>query len=532
MTPSSPALVIGRYRLFDVIGSGGMASVYLARQSGGAGFVRSVAVKRLHPQHTSNAEFATMFLDEAKLASRIRHLNVVETLDVIESGSEILMVMELVEGATLTTLLSGVKAAQTRIPLPIAAAIISGMLRGLHAAHTAVGPMGIPLNIVHRDVSPHNVMIGVDGVARVLDFGVAKANGQAHATRHGEVRGKPAYMAPEHLREGATTLSDIYSAGVVLWEVLANERLFQAESEGGLIARVLEGRVRRLPAFSPPVPSELEAVAMRALAKNPQERFPSAAAMADALERAMPPASPAEVSMAVERWAGRELADLRAALFTIDAEESHPVLPRVGPMVGAVPIPSAPVQPQRYVESVRPGFAPSRGTGEITLTGPSDGSAPAAPRAPMFPPAASRRRFARWPFVLGAGFAGVALGGVLVFGLDRRAASNPAEARAPDEPGLLPSAPSDLAPTAAPSSVETAVVATSSDSWMHVMPPGEQSNAAPVRTTPPAIRTVTSGPVSTQSGAVTSPRPDCDPPWELDQNGVQRVKVRCFKVRP
>jgi eukaryotic-like serine/threonine-protein kinase len=184
-----------RYVLFDEIGVGGMASVHLGRLLGPAGFTRTVAIKRLHPHLAKDPQLAAMFLDEARLAAAIRHANVVATLDVVEQEGELFLVMEYVHGASLSRLVRETGA----IDPSIASAVVTGALHGLHAAHEAKDEEGHALEIVHRDVSPENVLVGVDGGARLLDFGVAKAASRLQTTRDGSIKGKLRYMAPEQL---------------------------------------------------------------------------------------------------------------------------------------------------------------------------------------------------------------------------------------------------------------------------------------------------------------------------------------------
>jgi eukaryotic-like serine/threonine-protein kinase len=181
---------VGRYALYGKIAAGGMATVHLGRLLGPVGFSRTVAIKRLHPQFTEDPDFVSMFLDEARLAARIRHPSVVPTLDVVTAGGEIFLVMEFVLGETLARILRTLAPKGERIPLPIVASVFSNVLHGLHAAHEAKSERGTPLEMVHRDVSPHNVMIGVDGTARLLDFGIAKAIGRLQTTREDQIKGK------------------------------------------------------------------------------------------------------------------------------------------------------------------------------------------------------------------------------------------------------------------------------------------------------------------------------------------------------
>src|SRR5580692_2033966 len=198
-----PVRIVGRYAIYGELASGGMATVHLGRLLGPVGFSRTVAIKRLHEQFAKDPDFVSMFLDEARLCARIKHPNVVPTLDVIAGDRQLLLVMDYVQGESLSRLFRSAVARGERIPLKVTVAIVSGMLHGLHAAHEAKDERGEPLGIVHRDVSPQNVLVGIDGVARVLDFGVAKARGRLHTTQDGRVKGKLSYMAPEQLRSEA-----------------------------------------------------------------------------------------------------------------------------------------------------------------------------------------------------------------------------------------------------------------------------------------------------------------------------------------
>jgi eukaryotic-like serine/threonine-protein kinase len=520
-------LLIGRYRLLEPIGHGGMATVHLAQQLGAAGFSRHVAVKRLHPQYATDPHFVSMFLDEARLASRIRDVHVVEVLDVLEIGTEILMVMPLIDGVTLTTLLRNVTAARRRMPLPIASAIVVGLLRGLHAAHTATGPDGAPLEIIHRDVSPQNVLVGVDGVTRVLDFGVAKANGQLHATRAGEVRGKPAYMAPEHLRSGATIRSDLYSAAVVLWEAITCDRLFVSESEAGLLTQVLEGRVRSPREVAPEIPPALDALVMRSLSYDPRGRPPSAERMAQELAAIVPPSPLSDVGRFVSRFGGEQLERLSQAMRAVDRGLTPPA-------VVAPSTPPSPPMPQRMLSDMPAGSALRRGAGEVTQTGPTAG--------PALPP--PRRRPLWLPALSAMTVLGVAGGATLAWRvgspLPAPAPSSESaglvldEAREADsevssaaEPMVLPSSRESADREAAPA--EPAASASSQPSAL----PSSSGAAPPPRTTAqPPTPTKTAEPTSAPAEPQPAKSKDCDPPYELDQNGVRRVKTRCFKVVP
>ena len=299
---------LGRYVLFDEIASGGMAAVYFARQTGAEGFSRVVAIKRLHPQHAKDADFRAMFVDEARIASRIRHPNVVVPLDVVATESEVFLVMEYVHAEALSALAQNARKNGERVPLSITISVISQALRGLHAAHTAVDTAGQALNLIHRDVSPHNILVGADGTTRLIDFGIAKAQSKSQSTQDGQIKGKLAYMAPEQLVGGDVRASaDIYAMGIVLWELLAGQRLFESEEPASLYFKVMQGQIASPRTVYSDLDPALERIVMRALRKEPSERYPSARAMAEALEAAAPAATTAHVASWVERQGGASL---------------------------------------------------------------------------------------------------------------------------------------------------------------------------------------------------------------------------------
>ncbi len=317
MSLESPGF-IGRYVVFDDLASGGMATVYLGRSLDAP--ERPVALKRLHPHFAKDPDFSAMFMDEARLALRLDHRNIVQTLDVVPVGSEIVLVLEYVHGASLASLLGATRRTRRRVPLPIAASIVSGMLRGLHAAHEARSEVGAPLGVVHRDVSPQNVLVGVDGAARLIDFGIAKAMGRMHATREGALKGKLAYMAPEQARGGEITRrADLFSTAIVLWEALTGQGLFRSKNEAELLMKVLNAPIAPPRAHVPDLPEALDAMVMCALARDPDARFATAREMGDALEAAAGPgATAAEIGAWVEREASEALVD-RAALLAATA---------------------------------------------------------------------------------------------------------------------------------------------------------------------------------------------------------------------
>jgi serine/threonine-protein kinase len=360
--------VIGQYAIYEPIATGGMASVHYGRLRGAVGFSRTVAIKCLRPELAANAELRAMFLDEARIAARIRHPNVVATIDVVAAASEVFLVMEYVHGEPLSALMN-----RGGIPLPIALRITSDALQGLHAAHEARSERGIPLNIVHRDVSPQNILVGVDGIARLVDFGVANAAGQSGVSRKGTLKGKLGYMAPEQLaRTGhepaVSRQTDIHAVAVVLWEMLMGRRLFVSDSEAEAVGKVLAHDVPKISALSPEIPEAVDAVISTGLAVNVEDRWKTAEEMCVALEGCGKMAS----SIAVGEWMRSRVASslaLRAqAVKAIEGDTSEgvsvvppapPALPPPPRLVSEVPAEAAPQEPATSLVPTDPAPAPS-----------------------------------------------------------------------------------------------------------------------------------------------------------------------------
>ncbi len=403
-----PPVIIGRYALYDEIASGGMATVHIGRLLGPVGFSRTVAIKRMHPNLAKDPEFVSMFLDEARLAARIRHPNVIGTLDVVALAGELFLVMEYVHGESLFRLMKTARERQTPIPLPIVSAILVGVLDGLHAAHEATNEREEPLGIVHRDVSPHNVILGAsDGLARVLDFGIAKASDRAHSTRDGQIKGKLGYMAPEQLTSGPVDrTSDVYAASVVLWESITGTRLVPGESE-------LKSMVNKVLAIEPEPPSkyakippELDELVLRGLAKEPRDRVRTAREMARALQRIVAPAPASDVAEWVERVAGsvideraRRVAMIEQATPTNALRPSIPPAAAPARRVSEFPTVAGPARARGGGVKRRLGQIAGLAAAAIALvavsvavtraqTGRADAAASAATR-PVEPPAAS-----------------------------------------------------------------------------------------------------------------------------------------------
>ena len=300
-----PLRVVGRYALYNEIAAGGMATVHIGRLLGPVGFARTVAVKRLHPQFAKDPEFVSMFLDEARLAARVQHPNVVATIDVVATDGELFLIMDYVRGESLSKLLRTVKKQGGRMPPRIAASIICGFLHGLHAAHEAKDERGMRIDLVHRDVSPQNVLVGADGIPRVLDFGIAKAAGRIQVTRDGQIKGKLAYMPPEQLSgRDLTRAVDIYASAVVMWETLTGERLFKGETESETLAKILRDAVPKPSAVVPNLPVVFDAPLLRALSRDAAKRHATARELAFELEKCVGVATASEVGEWVENMVG------------------------------------------------------------------------------------------------------------------------------------------------------------------------------------------------------------------------------------
>jgi serine/threonine-protein kinase len=332
---SADAVSVGRYAIFDVIGSGGMASVHLGRLLGPGGFSRTVAIKRLHSEFAKDPDFVAMLLEEARLASRIRHPNVVSMLDVVHESDELFLVMDYIEGESLSRVLRA--SSRSPLPLPIVSSVLSGVLQGLHAAHEAMGEDGHPLQIVHRDVSPQNILLGVDGTARVTDFGVAKSVGRVGTTRDGRVKGKAGYMAPEQLRGGRIDRRvDTYAATIVLWEMLTGRRLFVGETPEETMLRALERVVDAPGQIVRGIPPELDALVMRGLDRTPSRRFETALAMSAHLERVIRPATARETADWLKSVIGSELDERVRRRVRIESTPSASAMRSIGASVALV----------------------------------------------------------------------------------------------------------------------------------------------------------------------------------------------------
>jgi serine/threonine protein kinase len=542
-----PSRVIGRYVMYDEIASGGMATVHIGRLVGAAGFSRTVAIKHLHPHCSRDAEFVSMFLDEARLATRIQHPNVTVPLDVVvlEESEEIFLVMEYIHGDNFACLLRGARLLKTSVLPAISASITSGALHGLHAAHEAVDERGTPLNIVHRDVSPQNIMVGMDGVSRVLDFGIAKAVSRFQSTRQGQMKGKFAYMAPEQAGSGPVDRrADIFAAGIVLWEALTRKPLFHADDPGRVVANVLNAPIARPSFINSMVSPALDRAVMKALDRNVNTRFQTARDFAMAIEEAITVSSPRKVGEWVERMGGTDLARRAGTVAQIESSSFDAI------------VSSDPLQALRSKRAQRASDTDAKTTGSASdseavptvclshtnqLSGTGRGDllpTPPTGLSTYVPPVAHRT----WPAVAVASLLVLALGAGL-FGLSHRYRT-----KAAVKIGLGPLVPTTMGPRILPVTnaakavvaVPAFVLATTPDAAPPV--PAIVASPAPAIPTPGAAATATeptrltatterrSNPktLATRPSSTSKAHKNCDPPYTIDPKGIRRVKAECL----
>jgi serine/threonine-protein kinase len=512
--PAAQSRLGARYALFDELGAGGLATVYLGLSLGRHGLSRVVAVKRLHPDHARDPELVAMLADEARLAGQIHHENVVPVLDVVVVDGELMLVMPYVPGESLGRLLGAESRAGRAVPWRIAAALALDMLEGLHAAHEARDEHGLPLGIVHRDVSPQNLIVGVDGVARLTDFGIAKAAQRLQATRGGEVKGKLSYMSPEQLTGDAIDRrTDVWAASVVLWEMLAGRGLFRAPNAGLLIQQVLHGPIAAASELAAGIPHGLDELVMRGLSRSADSRPATAREMALALLAAAPElARPAEIAawagqLAADALGRRELAVSRlpvSAPGAADGEEAAEEEPAT-----AISLERLSCHPVVRVHPSATADVPGPPFDRLDLT-------PTVPAARRDGSGAGRRRLGRRAIVVVA-LASVALLASIASmrlasrGVPSGSLGHDAGARVLEQPPGPPAARSSTAlDHAPPPAVDSGPAVPSAPSAGARVEPTARPDAAPGRR-----RAAPSG-IS------------CDPPYRVDSDGIQRPKEECL----
>ncbi len=280
-----PGTVLGRYELIRRLAVGGMAELYVARVTGIEGFEKLVALKRILPQYAESHEFLSMFLDEARLAARLHHPNIAQVYDIGQSDGGLFFTMELVHGQDVRSILRACYQRSVPLPLEHILYMVIGAAAGLHSAHEMKAADDTPLGIVHRDVSPSNILVSFDGCIKLIDFGVAKAARRQSHTKAGTLKGKIAYMSPEQCQgRDIDRRTDVFALGISLWELTTGQRLFKAENEFGTMKKIVYEDVPRPSSLRPNYPLALERIIMRALERNPDDRFATAEALQVELE--------------------------------------------------------------------------------------------------------------------------------------------------------------------------------------------------------------------------------------------------------
>lgn len=442
---------------------------------GDGGFTRTVAIKRLHRECAQAAEFSSMLVDEARLAARIRHRNVVATLDAIAEDGELLLIMEYIVGESVAGLVAECTRLGERVPFPFGLRIAADALYGLDAAHRATGENQRPLFIVHRDVSPQNILVGIDGMARVLDFGIAKAASRVQTTRDGQLKGKLRYMAPEQFQDGPVTArTDVYGLSVTLWELLTGQKLFDASSDGAIMAKILTSTIVKPSRLAPQLPAVVDEIVLRGLARDPAERFASARDMAVALESTGMLAFPRELGDWVCRVAERRLEARAAAVSAVELG------------AGGFNLPQAAASPPTHTQT-------------LTLDPPESRS-----------PVANAASWRRW---IGPGVV-TALLFAIVVGVSNGAVREVHHQAAPEPPraasatGATGSIQSEVNSSDALPSEPLVVASATSQIARPVPPPPSQARRPP-----------------------EAPKRSCSPPYIEDSMGIRHIKPECMTRR-
>ena len=355
---------LGRYLLERQIATGGMAEIWLARQDGVAGFEKDIVIKRILPHMANDQKFVEMFLDEARLAARLTHPNIVQIFDLGEADGDYFIAMEYIDGVDLSDVIERARSLGTEVPPAIAAKLVGYACQALDYAHHFREKDGTPVELVHRDISPQNILLSRDGVVKVVDFGVAKAATSQHKTQTGAVKGKLSYMSPEQISgRKIDGRSDLFALGIVLYELVTSQRPFGHESELLAITAILNEQPAAPRAIATGVPPELEAIIFRALEKDPDARFGSAREMQMALDAVLH-----EMGALLS---ARDLAEYLDDLFSEEPTHAVGLLPALAATaVGAASMEArraAVTTPQHPSAATRPGAE----SGDTAL-GPTD----------------------------------------------------------------------------------------------------------------------------------------------------------------
>ena len=403
------------YQVLAKLATGGMAEIFLARSAGLASVERYVVLKRVLRDRASDINWVRMFLDEARLVAQLQHPNVAQVYDVGRLGDSYFFTMEYVHGETVRSLIGRAARQGRQTPVGCVLAIAAGTAAGLHHAHTRSGMDGRPLGIVHRDVSPSNLMVGYDGSVKVVDFGVAKAADRVHETQSGAVKGKIAYLSPEQARGmPVDPRSDLFSLGIVVWEMLTGTRLYKHDSDFETMRAIITDPPPAPSSRRPDIPRELDALVLKLLAKNPDDRFQSAEQVGEGIEaiamQTNSPLSPAGVS----RWMRELFGNRREPWVELQhAQGSDSVTVTSGPIPHELHIPPSDPIDRRLasvidLSAVTGSDAPERPTTQRPVAQAVTASAAAAATGASIAPAPSAR-WLRSPLAIVAAAAGLGI---------------------------------------------------------------------------------------------------------------------------
>ena len=476
---------LGRYELIRRFASGGMAELYVARAAGISGFEKIVALKRILPQYARNEDFVEMFLDEARLTATIQHNNVAQVYDIGQCDDGLFFTMEYVHGADLRAVLHVLSKREARMPLAHALTVGIGAAAGLHAAHERTSSDGRPLGIVHRDITPSNVLVSFDGCVKLIDFGIAKAERRTTETRAGTLKGKIAYMSPEQCAgEKLDRRSDVFSLGIVLFEATTGTRLFAAENEYAALRQIVDRDAPRPSSRCPDYPPALEEIVVRALRRDRDERYPTALALEVDLEEFARASGLAISTAKLGAWM-REVLPERAAELLVDDRMARLALPLPPPIARgsgrnpAIPVERASNDNSEPIANLADELEPSISIQPASTVGPS----PAGPElSAVSRQLAELHRQRRVHFTVALSLAAVVCAFVAATALLMRGSNAPVAPRAATQPAVVQ--PIATQPVAAQPVAAHPVAATESETETEHRAPSTVAEPAPVSPAP------------------------------------------------
>ncbi|XXY21917.1 serine/threonine-protein kinase [Sorangium sp. So ce216] len=543
MDRSSAAPEAGHHLLLE-LGRGGTAQVFLAVQSGAEGVDKLVVLKFLRPDLLDNPEMREMFINEARFSARLNHANIVQTSAIVQTPRGAAIVLEYLEGQPLSAIRSR---ARTKLPLEMHLRIIVDVLRALHYAHELTGFDGEPLDVVHRDVSPHNVFVTYDGHVKLIDFGIAKLMGGGAETATGVIKGKIGYMPAEQI-EGSHVdrRADLYAVGVMLWEAATGERMWKGMADVAIMNHVMNANLRRPREVNPDVPEELERIILKVLSLAPEARHATALELEAELEAFVGGMTPV-TSRDIGRFVAREFEEVRAETRRIIGREMKR---RASVARSSVPADAVLPPPPQMPQSLAP-------AGYTTTTDSTSRSTEAQGPAPR-PWLKGAFRSLAIVAVLAVG-CGVVLGAITRSSRSERSSEGAAASAAvpqPSPPSAAPAAapaPESAAPTLGaeavppPGSVVVAAAAASSARQAEPLAkpgaPAAKPGAAPAKpgagaakpgapagrgAAVPSAPAPAPAPEPTPAVPASPPSPRCDPPYTIDAEGIKRFKVECM----